>query len=152
MGTDTDINTLCLVWNSVFDLCLLLGPTGAEILPEFTAETGRKGWTVEKVVNEVWVPLGFSLVSPLDTSDPLYTDRLSVSLTLKGDCPSGCSLIPDDIEDGMNSSESTLTIVLDRYAIHLRGKGGVTHEAECHAGEGPIGVTTDLVITRPLTP
>ena len=148
-GTATDINALCLAWNSVFDLCGLLGPTGMEVLPEFTAQDGRKGWTVEKVLEEVWVPLQFSLVSPLDPSDPLFTDRLSVGMQLRGDCPPlGCSLIPDDINDG--SGKSTLTIVLDRYAIHLRGKGGVTHEALCHAGSGPLGVATDLVITRPL--
>ena len=74
-------------------------------------------------------------------------------MQLKGACPpSGCSLIPDDIEDVPDSNESTLTIPLTRYAIHLTGKGGVTHQAECHAGSGLIGVTTDLVITRPLTP
>jgi len=140
-------------WNKVFDLCGLLGPPGMPDVPEFTAPDGRKGWAVEKVIDEVWVGLAFPLDSPLDPSDPLFTDRLTAGMQLKGACPpAGCSLIPDDTEDVLNSNESTLTIPLTGYAIHLRGKGGVTHVAPCHSGSGLIGVTTDLVITRPLTP
>ena len=146
-------------WNNVFDLCGLLGQSGMVEVAEFTAPDGRKGWTVEKVLEEVWVPLQFPLDSPLVPSDPLFTDRLTAGMQLKGACPPpACSLIPDDIEEVMNSGESTLTIVLDRYAIHLRGKGGVTHEAICHADSGVIGekvgppTPTNLVITRILTP
>ncbi len=138
-------------WNNVFDLCGLLGPTGAEVVPGFPVSAGRKGWTVQKVLEEVWVQLRFPLDSPLAPSDPLFTDRLTAGMQLKGACPPpACSLIPDNIEDVMGSNESTLTIPLTDYAIHLRGKGGVTHEALCHAGSDPIGVTTNLVITRPL--
>ena len=140
-------------WNKVFDLCGLLGSPGMPEVPEFTAQDGRKGWEVAKVLDEVKVGLSFPLDSPLDPSDPLFTDRLTAGMQLEGACLNpACSLIPDAIEDVPGSNESTLTIPLTDYAIHLRGKGGVTHAAPCHAGEGPIGVTTDLVITRPLTP
>ena len=38
-------------WNDVFDLCGLLGPSGMVEVPEFTAQDGRKGWAVEKVLD-----------------------------------------------------------------------------------------------------
>ncbi len=150
---DAATNTLCLAWNSVFDLCLLLGPTGAEVVPEFTVPAGQKPWTIEKVVDEVWVNLVFPLDSPLDPSDPLFTSKpLSVALNLIGAClPGDCSLIP--------GSGSDLTIHLTDYSIHLRARGGgVSHQAECHAGSGVIGekvgprTPTNLVITRPAIP
>ena len=138
-------------WNDVFDLCGLLGPSGMVEVPELTAQDGRKGWAAEKVLDEVKVGLAFPLDSPLDPSDPLFTDRLTAGLQLIGDCPlNGCSLIPDNTADVMGGNKSTLTSELTRYAIHLRGKGGVTHLATCHSGSGLIGVTTNLVITRPL--
>ena len=103
---------------------------------------------IAKVNGEVWVPLAFPLDSPLDLSDPLYTDRLSAGMQLKGQCPDAeCSLIPV----GNEVSASTLNIDLTRFAIHLRGKAGVTHAAECHAKSGLIGATTTLRITRPPT-
>ncbi len=128
-------------WIEVFNLCGLLGSPGTSDVPEFTVPAGRKPWTVEKVVNEVWVNLGFPLDSPLDSSDPLFTSEpLSVALQLKGAClPGDCSLIPG----------SDLTIELTNYAIHLRAKGGVAHQADCHANSGEIGVTTNLEITAP---
>ncbi len=131
-----------LSWNMVFDLCGLLGPPGSPEVLEFTVPAGRKGWAIEKVVDEVWVGLGFTLDSPLDPSDPLFTESLSAGMQLKGAClDPECGLIP-----AVNTSK---TIPLTDYAIHLRAKGGVTHQALCHAGDGPIGVTTNLVITAP---
>ncbi len=132
-GTATD--PLCIIWNGVFDLCGLLGPSDMVDVPEFFAPAGRKGWTVAKAGAEVWVSFGF----PLDS--PLSSEPLSVALQLKGPCPdTECGLIPG----------SDLVIPLDRYSIHLRGKGGVTHNAACHAAFNQLlGGDTDLVITAP---
>ncbi len=145
-GTDAtcatgDDQNACMAWNSVFDLCGLLGTSMDVQVDDFTVPTGRKPWTVEKVVNEVWVNLDFPLDSPLDSSNPLFTSKpLSVALNLKGACLTDkCSLIPG----------SDLTIELTDYSIHLRAKGGVTHQASCHADSGAIGATTNLVITAP---
>ena len=144
-GTATD--PLCMDWNGVFDLCNLLGPPTLVDVREFDVSAGRKGWTVEKVVEEVWVVLAFPLVSPLNSSDPLFTESMTASMQLKGACPpAGCSLIP--------GSGSTLTIDLTDYAIHLRAKGGVTHQATCHAGNSGTNLSwrdevNILLITAP---
>ena len=123
-ATDPLTDPLCMVWNGVFDLCGLLGPTGMEDVPEFTVSAGRKGWALEKVVDEVWVSFGF----PLDS--PLSSDPLSVGLRLSGACLDlECGLIP-----AVNTSK---TITLTDYSIHLKGKRGVTHNAACHAGQSP---------------
>ena len=149
--TRPDFDPALQSWNNVFDLCGLLGPSGMVEVAGFPVSAGRKGWTVQKVLEEVWVGLQFPLVSPLLSSDPLFTDRLTAGMQLIGAClDTECSLIPDDTENVVDSNESTLTILLTKYAIHLRAKGGVTHEALCHAGDGLIGVDTTLVITRPL--
>ena len=67
-------------------------------------------------------------------------------MNLTGDCLDlpECGLIPEVLLPKV--------ITLDEYSIHLKAKGGVAHQAVCHANEGypgasPLGVTTNLVIT-----
>ena len=125
-----------------FDLCGLLGPSDAVDVPEFTASAGRKGWAVVRVGETVGVDVSVGFRFPLDS--PLSDDPLSVSLQLHGDC-SECGLIPVDGDPK--------EILLTRYSIHLRGKGGVTHNVACHAADDvdfPGGAST-LVITATAT-
>ncbi len=133
MALNESTEELCKAWNGVFNLCGLLGPSNDVDVLDFEAPFGRKGWTVAKVVDEVSVGLSFELFGPL--SD----DPLKVSLQLKGPCIGDCVLIPTESNMGVPVIVDdvelfrTLTIPLTRYSIHLRGKGGVTHNALCHA-------------------
>lgn len=153
-----DDQNACMVWNDVFNLCGLLGPysggelddmTGPTLLETFAVEPG--GWEVAKGGGRIWLSLGFTIVSPLDPDDPLFTDRLSVSLQLTGPCidPVGDSPCEQDllIPTATGAAGATKNDLTDAR-IHLRGKGGVTHNAECHADNDvlyPYGST--LVIT-----
>ncbi len=129
-----DANAL-IEWNRVFDLCGLLGPSDAVDVPEFTDSAGRKGWQVRRIGETVAVEVQVQFRFPLDS--PLSDDPLSVSLQLHGDCPDPeCGLIPPK------------EIPLNRYSIHLKGKGGVAHNAACHAADDvPLNVESTLVIT-----
>ena len=131
----------CIVWNNVFDLCGLLNP-----VPNFMVLGGD--WSVSKGGGRRWISFGFELDSPV-SSNPL-----SASLQLSSAC--------DDPECGAPSDElipaagDTSQVDVTDYAIHLKGKGGVTHNAECHASDGYPGATTlggvhgsTLVITAP---
>ncbi len=132
-----DVNAL-IDWNRVFDLCGLLGPSDAVDVPEFTASAGRKGWRVVRTGEQVFVDVSVLFQFPLDS--PLSDDPLSVALDLTGNCPTPeCGLIPE--------AGKTKEIPLNRYSIHLKGKGGVTHDAACHAADDVLNVGSTLVIT-----
>jgi hypothetical protein len=126
----------CMVWNDVFNLCGLLDP-----IPNFTVLGGD--WEVS-TGSFVFVGFGFELESPLSPDNPL-----SVSLALAGTCsPSPCEIIP--------VVGDPKVIPLTLYSIHLKGKGGVTHNADCHASlDYPMPISlggvhgSTLVITAP---
>lgn len=144
---DPDRNA-CIDWNIVFNLCGLLGldtipsTTGID---EFTVE--RRDWSVSKGGGKIWISFGFALESPLGPSNPLFTDRLSASLQLTSPCYNAEIDPSCENQPLIPTAAGTINTLITDYSIHLRGKGGVTHKARCHAGDGTLGVGSYLVIT-----
>jgi hypothetical protein len=157
---DADVMSACIVWNDVFSLCGLLGPypgggvndhtAGPTEISMFTVESGD--WSVSKGGGKIWLSLEFALDSPLEPDDPLFTNRLSASLQLTRPCddPVDDPSCVTDENDKLIPTEAGETIytLVNEASIHLRGQGGVTHSADCHADEDSLSTSySTLVIT-----
>ena len=113
-----------VVWDQVFNLCDLLNE-----IPDFLALSGD--WAVSRSSERQFIRFGFELDASL--SD-LTDNPLSASLHLSRTCASvaECSAI-------IPTAPGEASVLMTDYAIHLKGKGGVTHKALCHASDGYPG-------------
>lgn len=161
-----DAAEACETWSQVFDVCGLYDinagadPYGPDA---FVVEAGRKGWEVNK-----WVG-GVQFVFRTSISSPISSDDLNVQLRLESDCsydsadskPLCEPFLP--VSPTVDNTLATREHDLTTYNSQARGKGGVTHQAPCHATEGDlvfevenptpppdtldVGVNSKLVIT-----
>ena len=146
----------CMGWNDVFNLCGLLGTfdgggpddgSGPTNLNTFTVLSGD--WSINQGGGRRWIGFGFAI----DQSFSDATDRdLSASLQLTSPCSDPEEFPSCDSENDPPliptvSGEATYTD-LNEARVHLRGKGGVTHQAECHADDDLLSTSfSTLVIT-----
>jgi hypothetical protein len=148
----------CETWGHVFDVCDLYLINGRDPYgPDaFDVQNGRKGWEVVKWTGGIQIVFKTSFSTPLSAPDDL-----DVYLRLESDCsydsPPGCEPFLPDTPDPGESTERTHE--LTSYWSHARGKGGITHNAPCHVGQGdlvfegevegdpPKGVNSKLKIT-----
>ncbi len=164
---DSDAND---VWNDVFNLCGLLGPyNSADPDPDDgsaptnvdTFDVDAGDWNVAKGGGIVRLSLGFTIDAVF--SGPAGNDRdLSASLQLTGPCESpGCDSPNDKLIPTMSGEIIEKNVI--EASIHLRGRGGVTHRAVCHADDDFLEGVDDgmppardsgstLVITAELPP
>ncbi len=155
-GPMADEMGACSVWNDLFNLCGLLGPWGevgpdespppSTNLDQFTVKSGD--WSVRKGGGRFWI--GFEFTIPAIVSPE--TDRdLSASLQLTGVCVDA-EADPSCPDHPLIPTEpGTTSNILTHAEVHLRGKGGVTHRAVCHADDDPLGMNeSTLVITADL--
>lgn len=151
-GANADCNAMgdpdtsaCMAWNSVFNLCGLLGPDSdpsTTNVDQFTVQ--RRDWSVSKGGGRRWISFGFTI----DASDSPVTERdLSASLQLISPCSDPVNDPSCENDPLIPTTATTIETLITHYSIHLRGKGGVTHQARCHAGDGPLGIGSYLVIT-----
>lgn len=150
-----DQRAACTVWNDVFNLCGLLGPwNGMDAddgstptnLYTFTVLSGD--WSVNQGGGRRWIGFEFT-IAPSFSSDEIDRD-LSASLQLTSPClvdPVNNPSCENDPPLIPASGETTETL-LQEARIHLRGKGGVTHKADCHADNDSLSTSfSTLVIT-----
>jgi hypothetical protein len=155
----------CEVWNDVFNLCGLLGPyntedeggpdndSGPTNLNTFTVLSGD--WSVNQGGGRRWVGFGFTI----DQSFSDATDRdLSASLQLTRDCEDPVNFPSCDHEDDLpliptvaGAGGATHTDLIEAR-IHLRGKGGVTHNADCHADVDSLLLSGSTLVITAIAP
>ena len=152
-----DGSLACVVWNDVFNLCRLLGPYDIKDgggpdddsmptnLNTFTVLSGD--WSVNQGGGRRWIGFGFTI----DQSFSDLTDRnLSASLQLTSDCFDPVNNPSCDHEEDPPflptvAGGITYTAVTEAR-IHLRGKGGVTHNADCHADVDELILSGSTVV------
>ena len=147
---DADDQLACIVWEDVFNLCGLLGQydgggpddgSGPTLLTTFTVELGD--WSVTNSSERQWISFGFEIAANLSppSSRPLSASlRLSKACATVAECRSN---VPTAA-----TPPGGISFVMTDASVHLTGKKGVTHQADCHGDEDLLVASgSTLVIT-----
>jgi len=136
--TSADADQLaCIVWNAVFDVCDLLAEVGMPTLvTQFTVEIGD--WSVTNSSEKQWISFGFEIAA---INSPPSSRPLSAFLQLSKDCGPVA-----DCRSNVPTEAGEYPFLMTDYSIHLTGKKGVTHQAECHSGAGSLSANGSLLV------
>jgi len=128
----------CMVWNDVFDVCGLLAEVAMPtLLTQFTVEIGD--WSVTNSSEKQWISFGFEIDA--EFSPPSNSRPLSAFLQLSRDCApvAVCRL-------NVPAVAGEISLLMTDASIHLTGKKGVTHQAECHSGADSLSANGSLLV------
>ena len=145
MSGAADVQSACIVWNHVFDVCDLLAEVGMPTLvTDFTVEIGD--WSVSNSSERQFISFGFEIAASVS---PPSSRPLSAFLELSRPCANVAecrSNVPT-----VATPEGGLSFLMTDARIHLRGKKGVTSQAECHGDTDSLAASggSTLVITAP---
>ena len=132
----SDLNAVA-VWEDVFNLCFLLGSPGATLLTQFTVEIGD--WSVSNSSEKQFISFGFEIAANFS---PPSSRPLSAFLQLSRDCASVAAC-----RANIPTAPGNISLPMTDYSIHLRGKKGVTQQADCHGDKDSLsGSGSTLVI------
>ena len=93
----------------------------------------------------IWLSLGFTILA---SDNPATTRDLSASLQLTGPCNDPVNVPSCEDTPLIPTEAGSIDNDLINASIHLRGRGGVTHQAVCHADEDSLAASgSTLVIT-----
>ena len=147
-----DVKAACVDWNFFFNLCGLLGPEGeaaVTLLTDFEVLGGS--WAVAQGGGRRTISFGFT-ITPNKSNASIDRD-MSGSLTLFRACVNAdidptCGSDPTPLFPILTGSANATKVIVTNARIHLRGKKGVTHQADCHARDHDLNSQSTIVITK----
>ena len=128
-----------LVWEDVFNLCGLLGTPDTMISTVAGFSVSAGDWAVSNSSERQFISFGFEL-----EENPPSDNRLSASLTLSRACGS-VPLCRSNVPTAAGEISSEL---MTDASVHLSGKKGVTHKAECHGDEDSLAASGSTLVIR----